>query len=178
VAQRRGRLDEAADGPPQRTEVLSGARREIAREQRRVVVAQVLPEEGQAARQSTPFDCERKQKEDFIAAPGDHDRGLDAGERSDVALPAGEPVEGLERRAVGGLLETAPVVLGRRDVLMQHEPELGGGIVGKARRRPRGRFGAQRHACMNECVRLSQDRPLQRSEASCSAKPISLNKPL
>ena len=40
------------------------ARGEIAREQRRVVVAEILAEEGQAARQPAALDGERKQEQD------------------------------------------------------------------------------------------------------------------
>src|SRR4029077_2915192 len=105
VAQRRNRLDQVADVLPQRGEIGPDARGEIAREQRRVVVTELLAEEGQAARQPALLYGEREHGPGVRAAPCDNDRRLDPGQRSDVTVPAGEPVEGLEWRAIGILLE-------------------------------------------------------------------------
>jgi len=116
---------------------------------------------------------ERQNEQRLAAAPPDHDRGRHALKRSDVTLPGGEPVEGLERRAVAVRFEMAPVALCRREVMMQGERDCAGL---RDERGPRGaRLGVQGSARMNE-IRLSHDRP-----AFCEADaswPISLNKPL
>jgi hypothetical protein len=51
-----------------------------------------------------------------VRAAPDHHGGTHALRRADVAAPAREPVEALERRAVGDLFERAPLVLERVDV--------------------------------------------------------------
>ena len=113
--------------------------REIAREQRRVVVAQRLPEEFQAPHDAG-LDRERQHEQRLAGAPADDDRGRHALERTDVALPGGEPVEGLERRAVAVRFEMTPVALGGGEILMQRQRDRAG------LRDERGARGASRRA--------------------------------
>ena len=46
--------------------------------------------------------------------------------RADVALPGGEPVEGLERRAVGGPFEAPPVGFDGREIVMDRKADRRG----------------------------------------------------
>ncbi len=66
----------------------------------------------------------------------DHDRRCDAGKRADVALPDREPVEGLERRAVGAPLELPPLMLDGREIGVhrQRDPGRGPRLLGDNRR--------------------------------------------
>ena len=168
-------LNQAQDIAPDRAEcVTRHDAREIARQQRRVVVAERLPEEFQPPHDAG-LDRERQHEQRLAGAPADHDRGRHMLERADVALPGGEPVEGLERRAVAVRFEMAPVALGRCQIVMQRQRDRAGL---RDERGPRGaRLGVQRRARMNE-IRLSHDRPCEVVKRCRPSWRISLNKPL
>jgi hypothetical protein len=70
----------------------------------------------QAAGEAAARNPERQQQQHLIAAPRDDDRRGHALLRADVALPGGEPVEALERRAVRGRFEAPPVLLDGREI--------------------------------------------------------------
>ena len=89
----------------------------IAGQQRGVVVAQILAEPAQPARQMRRHDTERQDAGDVAAAePTDDDDWADAVPHADMALPGGQPVECLERGAVGDALEAAPFAFDRGQV--------------------------------------------------------------
>ena len=88
------------------------AAREVGREQRRVVVAEIGAEEGQHLAIGARNDGERHDEQRLaVRGAADNHRRAHAFAFADMALPGGEPFVGLEDRGVGGLLEGAPAML-------------------------------------------------------------------
>jgi hypothetical protein len=114
-------LQQCSDIGPQVGAGAAGESREIRCQQRRVVVAQILAKEGQAPCEGAALDAERKQKQDLVAAPADDDCRRHAARRADMALPGGQPVEGLEWCAVGGLLKRAPDLLDACEIVVRRQ---------------------------------------------------------
>ena len=110
MTQQRIGLKEPAKLPPCGDKAIgSDALRKIGRKQRRVVITLILTEPAQPFGPTPRFDGERCDKGGFAVriAADDDDRPNVVG-RADMALPYRQPFEGLERRALGGLLEAAP----------------------------------------------------------------------
>ena len=96
------------------------------RQQRRVVVAELGAEPGQPARETARLDRERQQQQHLAAGvAADHHGGPHAARRADVALPGRKPIVGLEYGAVGALLERAPFLLDRCEVLVHRKLDVG-----------------------------------------------------
>jgi hypothetical protein len=101
------------------------ALREVRREQRGVVVAQVLTEPAQALSRIPTHQAKRRNERDVAlgkAADDDHRTGAEA--FADMPLPGREPVECLEGGAVGGALELPPFRLDCRELAENLDGEL------------------------------------------------------
>src|SRR5205823_12073686 len=101
--------------------------------ERRVVIAERTAEKHQSGAKSRAFDRERQHEQELVASSARNDRGLHPCRRSDAALRRGEPVESLEGRAVGALLEVTPLLLHRVDIAGHRKL---GDDVGDGRRLP------------------------------------------
>ena len=110
---------------------------ELLRQQRRIVVAQLRPEPGEAPHRSVRLDRKLQDEEqEPIAVAAEHDGGNGAAARADVPLPGGEPIEGLEHGAVGLPLERLPLVLHLGEIAMDAQPNArAGDRVGRLRAR-------------------------------------------
>src|SRR5262249_48521087 len=88
--------------------------------------AQIAAEPAQPAHQIAALERERQDEQQiaFEGAAEHHDRPR-ALAAADVALPAGEPVERLERSQRGGPLERAPLPLDRRKLAVHRQHEAG-----------------------------------------------------
>src|SRR5262249_8269230 len=114
---------EARAGAQQRQDVVPHRRETIGaemcaqpfRDDRRVVVAQIPAEPAELAHQIAALERERQDEQQIAAEiAAEHGNRLRALPAADVALPAGEPVERLERGQRARLLERAPLALDRR----------------------------------------------------------------
>ncbi len=134
--------------------------REVGGEQRPVVVAQILPEPAQPAHAPFRHDAQRRDEGDpAVAEAGDDDCGARALARPDVTIPKREPVERLERGAVGNLLEAPPFAFDRGGVaenLQRERRPPGGGNPGV--RRDRAVSGADRRSRVFERRHWGQTR--------------------
>ena len=95
---------------PSREEAIGrDALRKIPREQRCVVVAQILAEPAQPSGPAFRDDAKRHQESDFAFAEAtDGDDGTDTGALADVPMPGREPIERLKRGAIGNAFEQTP----------------------------------------------------------------------
>ena len=85
---------------------------EVAREERRVIVAELLAEPAQPPRRPVRRDAQRHDEGGVaVREAADGDRRLDPGAKPDMPMPGREPVEGLEHRAIGDRLEAPPLGL-------------------------------------------------------------------
>ena len=93
--------------------------------ERRVVIAQIGAEPGKPAHQARPNG--KWQHEQCFAVPSsaDDDGGRHVVLIPDVALPGGKPIEGLEHRAVGFLLELQPDPFDRSKVVIDRQLHRG-----------------------------------------------------
>ena len=82
-------------------------------QQRRIVIAEIGAEPGQAAEQAATLDRQLQDEEQAATLVAPHDyRGHGAFARADMALPGREKAVGLEHGAVGVALEGFPLRLG------------------------------------------------------------------
>ena len=89
----------------------------VRRQQRRVIVAQILTQPAQPPRQVPAHQAKRHDQSDVAlgkAADGDHRAGAAA--FSDMLLPSREPVESLEGGTVGSALELPPFGFDRAEL--------------------------------------------------------------
>ena len=100
------------------------AQRKIARHHWAVIVVQARSKPCDLANEAVRFESKRQQEQDRACAPADHDGRLRAFVHADVAEPSRQPVEGLEYSAVRALLERAPIVLDRIEIVVQGQFEL------------------------------------------------------
>ena len=83
---------------------------EIGRQQRRVVIVQILAEPAEPRRDAPGLDGQRPYEGSRpVGKRSDSDRGTHAVAQPDVPLPRGEPIERLERRAVRNGFEPPPL---------------------------------------------------------------------
>ncbi len=100
------------------------ALREIRGQQRRVVVAKFLAEPAKPPHRALGTDAKRQYERCFAVVETADDNGRPGVPAdSDMALPQGEPIERLECRAIGPLLEAPPFVLDRVEVAMDAHAE-------------------------------------------------------
>ena len=104
--------------------VARDALRKVGRQQRRVVVVEVLAEPAQPRRNALGLDGQRPYEGGCaIGERSNPDRGTHAAARSDVPLPAGEPIEGLERRTVRDGFEPPPLRCNGIEIAKQRQAD-------------------------------------------------------
>ena len=81
------------------------------------------------------MDRERQNEQNMSGRAADHDGRFGSVADADMALPASEPIEVLENRAVGMRFEGAPILFDRRQILIDREGDLVGMSGGRQRRR-------------------------------------------
>src|SRR5262249_4139190 len=95
-------------------------------QQWRVVIAQLRAEPGETAGQAVRLDCKLQDEQQLpVDVVPEHDCRNGAIARADLALPGGEPIEGLEDGAVGPLLERLPLVPDRLEVAVDAQVDAG-----------------------------------------------------
>jgi len=98
---------------------------EVAREERRVIVAELLAEPAQPPRRPVRRDAQRHDEGGVaVREAADGDRRLDPGAKPDMPMPGREPVEGLEHRAIGDRLEAPPLGLDICQIAVNAEVEI------------------------------------------------------
>ena len=150
VAQSRIGLQPLQQFPPQRHEAAGrNPLGKIRSEQRRVIVAQLLAEPAQPFGGALLLDGERHDAGGVAATERPHrDHRNRAVAAADLALPCGEPVEGLKHRAVGDGFEAAPFAFDSGHVVVNAQAQVLWQRAGRGRlRRQRGRTGIRRQAC-------------------------------
>src|SRR5690606_10725239 len=91
-----------------------------------VIVGNLAAEPDKPVADQAALDPERKNEErTAVGVPSDDNRGLYAPVRPDMALPGGQPGEGLERRAVALTLQRLPDRLEGFDLLMNGNKDFG-----------------------------------------------------
>jgi len=87
---------------------------EVARNQRRIVVAQLRAQPGEPPDRSLRLDGERQDEQEYaVWIATQHDRRARAAGIADVLLPLGQPFECLEDRACGRAFGTPPIPASR-----------------------------------------------------------------
>jgi hypothetical protein len=133
VAQARIVLQATRNGFPQRHETLGvDPRGEIRCQHRRVVIAKFRAEPGELARKAGRTNRQREQEQNSARAVAPHHDGRPhTVAHADQALPGHQPIEALKNRAIGARLEGAPILLYRRQILMDGDAN---GAKGRSRR--------------------------------------------
>jgi hypothetical protein len=84
--------------------------RKVSRQQRGIVIAQILTEPAKALDPTPRFDGERHDESGFaVDKTANDDNGHDMIAPTDMAMPGRQPFEGLKCRALGRFLEAAPL---------------------------------------------------------------------
>src|SRR5215470_7968828 len=95
---------------------------EVARDQRRVVVAQVRAEPGEPPDRSLRLDGERQNKQErAMRIAAKHDRGTRVSKIANMLLPLGQPFECLKNSACGRALERRPFRLQGSELVAELE---------------------------------------------------------
>ena len=99
--------------------------REIARQQRCVVVAQILAEPAKPVGEPLRHDTQRQHERDVaVAEAADGDGGTNALLPPDQPIPGRKPIEGLKRGAIGDALEAPPFVFDFGQLAVDAHAEL------------------------------------------------------
>ena len=135
--------------------------RKVGREQRRVVVAQLLAQPAKASGRKPRRDAQRQQESGLtvaVAADGDGRTGAVA--PANVSMPGRQPVERLERGAIGKTFEPAPLGFDRGQVAVDAQAQIGRRLApmlpaaGRNRRLAdvdRRAIGPERRQCRRPC---------------------------
>ena len=135
--------------------------RKVGREQRRVVVAQLLAQPAKPSGRKPRRDAQRQQESGLtVAVAADGDGRTDAVPPANVLMPGRQPVERLERGAIGKTFEPAPLGFDRGQVAVDAQAQIGRGLApmlaaaGRNRRLAdlrRGTIGPERRQCRRPC---------------------------